>query len=229
MQVTAECIYCTFDQAERHYMAFETDGEKRTEFLKQVCKIVGDAEKEITAPELYGRILPVIAKAAGKQDLFEDEKHVFNQAVLKMEADIWQHIDEADDKLYRALQYAMTGNYIDFGASAGITEEKLHKMIETAVDIDLGDVYDAFKEDLKNAKTLVYLHDNCGEIVFDKICIAEILKLYPQLVVTSIVRGMPTLNDVTMADAEETQLTELVEVIGNGTAIPGTALGNDQR
>ena len=224
MKVSTECIYCTFRQAERNYMAFEKDDRKRTKFLMRVCAAIGTADSDITAPELYERVMPVIIEAAGKQDVYEAEKHAYNQAVLAMADDIAQHIEAADDKLYRALQYAMTGNYIDFGALASVSEEKLHEMIDEAVDIDLGSTYDAFKEDLARAKTLVFLHDNCGEIVFDKMCIAEIKALYPELDITSIVRGMPTLNDVTVTDAEEVGLTDLVRVIGNGSAIPGTAL-----
>ena len=226
MKLSAECIHCTFNQADRNYMAVEKDTQKRTAFLKRVCRVIGAADNDITAPELFEIIMPLISEAAGKQDFYEAEKHAYNQAVLAMEDDIAQHIDEADDKLYRAIQYAMTGNYIDFGTSAGVSEKKLHELIDAAADIDLGSEYDRFKEDLARAKTLVFLHDNCGEIVFDKMCIAEIKALYPDLEITSIVRGAPTLNDVTIADAEEVGLTDLVRVIGNGSSAPGTVLHN---
>ncbi len=225
MTMTAECIYCTFNQVDRSYMNFEKDETKRTVFLQEVCRQIGAAQDGITAPELLEKILPLIAEAAGKEDLYKEEKHIYNQAVLDMEEEIQQHINGAQDKLCRALQYAMTGNYIDFGMAAGVSRQKLHELIDAACDIDLGSGYDAFKEDLERAQSLVFLHDNCGEIVFDKMCIAEIKALYPDMKITSIVRGAPALNDVTMEDAKEVGLTDIVDVVGNGSAAPGTLLG----
>jgi uncharacterized protein with ATP-grasp and redox domains len=222
--MTAECIYCTFNQVDRSYMNFEKDEAKRTVFLQQVCREIGAAQDGITAPALLEKILPLIAVAAGKEDLYEEEKHIYNQAVLDMEEEIQQHIDAAPDKLRRALQYAMTGNYIDFGMAAGVSRQKLHELIDAAGDIELGSDYDAFKKDLAHARSLVFLHDNCGEIVFDKMCIAKIKALYPAIKITSIVRGAPALNDVTLEDAKEVGLTEIVDVIGNGSAAPGTLL-----
>jgi uncharacterized protein with ATP-grasp and redox domains len=222
--MTAECIYCTFNQVDRSYMNFEKDEAKRTVFLQQVCREIGAAQDGITAPALLEKILPLIAVAAGKEDLYEEEKHIYNQAVLDMEEEIQQHIDAAPDKLRRALQYAMTGNYIDFGMAAGVSRQKLHELIDAAGDIELGSDYDAFKKDLAHARSLVFLHDNCGEIVFDNMCIAKIKALYPAIKITSIVRGAPALNDVTLEDAKEVGLTEIVDVIGNGSAAPGTLL-----
>ena len=229
MRMTTECIYCTFRQIDRCYMIFEKDPYKRVTFMKKVCRMIAEADENITAPGMCAAIMPQIVNEVGKDDLYEEEKHTYNQAVLKLEADINTHIQKAEDKLYRALQYAMTGNYIDFGAMESISESKLHEMIESAPDIDLGDTYDQFKRDLKNAKTLVYLHDNCGEIVFDKMCIAEIKALYPDLEITSVVRGGPILNDVTIADAKEVGLSDMVPVVGSGASVPGTLLNETSK
>ena len=71
---------------------------------------------------------------------------------------------------------------------------------------------------------MVYLTDNCGEIVLDKILIRQIMKEYPKVRVTVIVRGKPALNDATMEDARETGLSDITAVIGNGSGITGTWL-----
>ena len=65
MIMTAECIYCTFNQVDRGYMAFEQDEARRTVFLQKVCREIGGAQEGIMAPELLERILPLIAEAAG--------------------------------------------------------------------------------------------------------------------------------------------------------------------
>lgn len=82
--------------------------------------------------------------------------------------------------------------------------------------------YPYFIEDLRHAKTLVYLTDNCGEIVLDKIFMRFIKEAYPNLKITAIVRGESVINDATLEDATEVGLTEVVRCIGNGTAAPGT-------
>jgi len=68
------------------------------------------------------------------------------------------------------------------------------------------------------------LTDNCGEIVLDKLFIREIMKQYPQLKITTIVRGGAVLNDAQLEDAKQIGLTELVAVLDNGNNIAGTWL-----
>ena len=78
------------------------------------------------------------------------------------------------------------------------------------------------EEELKQAKTLLYITDNCGEIVLDKIFIEELKKRYGNLEITVMVRGGLAINDATIEDAQEIGLTKIVPVISNGAAIAGT-------
>lgn len=224
MEMTADCVYCAMSQMDKFYVRFVGDGDKRMAFLREVCAMIGASKKETPVPLVNRALLKLIARDAGKDDLFEEEKHLYNQAILRMEDSIRAHINAAQDKLYRALQYAMSGNYIDFGTSAGVSMEKLSELIESAPGIDLGETYERLRTEISSAKSLVYLFDNCGEIVFDKMCIAAIKELYPSLTITGVVRGAPTYNDVTLADASEVGLDRLIPVIGNGDDIPGTML-----
>lgn len=77
---------------------------------------------------------------------------------------------------------------------------------------------------MEEAEKLVYITDNAGEIVLDKVFIRVLKKLYPQLDITVIVRGFPTLNDATYEDAEDIGLTDMVNVMPNGTDVPGTPI-----
>ena len=88
------------------------------------------------------------------------------------------------------------------------------------------DEFREFRSDLKRAETLVYLTDNCGEIVLDKLFTRHLKKEFPRLQITAMVRGSDVLNDATMEDAEATGLTALVPCIGNGSSAPGTVLKN---
>ena len=92
----------------------------------------------------------------------------------------------------------MTGNYIDFGAMDKVDENKLRELLSNARNIEVNDnEFQALQSDLMNAKYLVYLTDNCGEIVLDKLLISVIRELNPALDITAMVRGSDVLNDAT--------------------------------
>ena len=86
------------------------------------------------------------------------------------------------------------------------------------------DDVDGLAAALARAETLLVLGDNCGEIVLDRLLIETIRKLYPHIRVTYGVRGMPTVNDVTLADAEMVGMEEVARVIDNGSSLLGTHL-----
>ena len=224
MKMSADCIHCVVNQMDGYFMRFVGDEKERFEFLRTVCAEVSTMDPDTFSPVVSAKLVNVIAQRAGREDLFEEEKRVYNQAILEIEDSLTERIAAADDKLCRALQYAMTGNYIDFGLVRGVSRDKLDELIEAAPDIDLEPTLERFRRDIAQAHSLVYVLDNCGEAVFDKICIGTMQALYPDLHITALVRGMPAYNDVTMADAREIGLDKLVDVVGNGDNIPGTLL-----
>ena len=127
--------------------------------------------------------------------------------------------------LEQAIMYAMLGNYIDFGAMAKVDEETLNQMLDNTQSIRFEkEELENLRNDLAMAKKVVFLTDNCGEIVFDKLLIKTMSILYPNITIDAIVRGKPVLNDATMDDAKQVGLDLLVNVLDNGTDIAGTCL-----
>ena len=79
----------------------------------------------------------------------------------------------------------MVGNYIDFGALENVNEGELKVQLDEAVNITIDSkLLDVFKNDLVNAKRLVYFTDNCGEIVTDKLLISTFRDINPDLHIT---------------------------------------------
>ena len=126
-----------------------------------------------------------------------------------------------------AIQYAMVGNYIDFGALENVNDIELKDKLDEAVNINIDSKLLAiFKNDLVNAKRLVYFTDNCGEIVTDRLLIATLRDINPDLYISVIVRGKPVLNDATLEDAKYVHMEDVAQkVIGNGTGMPGNVIG----
>jgi len=164
-------------------------------------------------------------KIFGVRDDFSKEKVYFNALMLGKEPEMRKKVRAAEDELSLAASYAMLGNFIDFGAMDSVDEEKLSAMLDDVqnMQLDAAELKN-LKTDLARAKRLVYLTDNCGEIVTDKLLIETILRLYPTLKVEVIVRGAPVLNDATMEDALQIGLDKLASVTDNGSAVAGTVL-----
>ena len=223
-RLTSMCISCL---TKGHMDNFpENISEDQQILFKQgVLKIIGNAKENESAPMIVNKIDQLRIEMFGQKTDYTEIKHYFNEYVMKKQSRIEKEVSEADDQLLRAMQYSMTGNYIDFGAMQNVSEDKFEELLANAKNISLDEAeYQNLKKNLESAKRLVFLHDNCGEVVFDHVLIKTLKNLYPNLHITSMVRGVPVLNDATIDDAKQIGLTDTVEVIGNGSTIAGTCL-----
>lgn len=210
------------------------DMDKKTEYMKKVMSILSSAEEQDCSPSLSVEIKKLYSEFwnCPAEDYTEIKKE-FNQLMLNVEASVEEKIRTSADPLETALLYARIGNYIDFAALENVSQETMLKLLENENQEPLSQTeYANFQTDLSTAKTLVYLTDNCGEIVLDKLAVKILKEKYPQLNITVIVRGYPVVNDATMEDAEEIGLTDIVKVTGNGSNVGGTwfpGLSNEAR
>ena len=135
-------------------------------------------------------------------------------------------MEKAEDPMLRAIQYALVGNYVDFAALGSVDEQKLLEMLGEADRMSLdAAAYHSFLAELGKAKRLVYLTDNCGEIVADKELMRLIRSRYPGISICVIVRGEPVVNDATLEDAGQVGLSEVADrIIGNGCDLTGHVL-----
>ena len=226
MAISSFCIGCILKRQEERIRELPFSEEKKEQFMKELCGVIAQAKGEATAPVIVADIRVLIQKYFNIVDSYEDEKKYFNQLMLNSEDVLWQMIESADEPLKEALRLARVGNYIDFGAMNEVSDKKLAELFaESENDVVDEKEWMALKADLQKAKTLVYLTDNCGEIVLDKLFIRKIQEVYPRLDITVIVRGGKVLNDATLEEAQEIGLTDMVKVIDNGSNIAGNAPG----
>lgn len=224
---------CAVNKQEEKIRKFP-DMDKKTEYMKKVMSILSSAEEQDCSPSLSVEIKKLYSEFwnCPAEDYTEIKKE-FNQLMLNAEASVEEKIRTSADPLETALLYARIGNYIDFAALENVSQETMLKLLENENQEPLSQTeYANFQKDLSTAKTLVYLTDNCGEIVLDKLAVKILKEKYPQLDITVIVRGYPVVNDATMVDAEEIGLTDIVKVTGNGSNVGGTwfpGLSNEAR
>jgi uncharacterized protein with ATP-grasp and redox domains len=175
-------------------------------------------------------LLNVIRKYQDIDAPMLEAKKRFNRLMLSVEEKVMGIVRASGDPIRRAIQFAMTGNYIDYGVIADVSEEKLMELMEESAGIAIPDrILQSFREEMASARSLLYITDNCGEIVMDKILIRLLREMYPDLEITVLVRGFDIQNDATREDAEDVGLTALVPVTGNGVKVPGTPLDGSLR
>lgn len=219
-----QCIDCLFNKYVSRADLAEDD-EIRIAYTERLEKILRDADSQTSPPEVIEKITALLKELLGVVDSYEAEKRHFNALMLSKEASIQAEIEGAADPLHVALNFALLGNYIDFGAMNSVDEDKLALMLKGAVGLEYrDDEYNNLRVDLSKAKRLVYLTDNCGEIVADKLFIKAILACYPHLDAEVIVKGAPVLNDATLEDAGQVGLQSVVKVSHNGSGLAGTCL-----
>ncbi|MBO5149145.1 MAG: DUF89 family protein [Anaerotignum sp.] len=200
-----------------------SDEEKKAEYLGKVLGIIANNAAEEPAPVLLSHIGRLHEEYFGKPFSFDELKKGYNAMMLEKENEIRGKIGEAQDPLALALRFAQIGNFIDFGAMDSVDDGKLMEFLEQAETLPLSeDTYAKFTENLKTAKKLVYMTDNCGEVVLDKLLLETIAGIAPHVEKTIIVRGEPVLNDATMEDALQVGIEACGKVIPNGTNIAGT-------
>ena len=222
-RLNPECISCLLNK----HLSSAPDvfsKAKKVEYMQGILKIISNADIYTSAPVIVEQINK-FKESFGISIDFSDIKSYYNCFMLSMESRIEDKIQNSSDPLKTAVRYAMTGNYIDFGAMASVDEQKLNEILNNAKNIEINEQeFATFKNEVVLSKKIVYLTDNCGEIVLDKLLIKQILKLNNKVNVNVIVRGEPVLNDCTIEDAVQVGLDDLVSITGNGTEIAGTCL-----
>lgn len=224
MKINSFCMSCLVQAQARNIQKFE-DEEKKSRYMCEIFKLLLDSDPELSAPALLEPVTKLYESYWGTQEGFQAEKKSFNDFLLSMEEELEKKIRSTKDPLATALCYARLGNYIDLSALSDVSTEKLLELFAKAEEESLdAEEYQHFLQDLKHGEYLVYLTDNCGEVVLDKLVIKLLKEQYPKLRIEVLVRGIPVTNDVDIEDAEYVGLTKLVPVFGNGSGIAGTEL-----
>ena len=224
MRLNSQCILCLL---KRHAETAAKLGneEQATAFIRDLMGLLCDGPGEMAAPFYTPGIAKLFTEHYGlSEDRFAEEKVASNRYALSRFDKLTSLVRTAADPLYTGLQAAILGNYIDFAALQGeVSFQKLDEMLELlhTIEVDKG-VFEMLRADLEGGRELLYLTDNAGEIVFDRVWLEVIRDTFPDLAITVCVRGGPAQNDATIADAEAVGMP--FRVIDNGTSISGTVL-----
>lgn len=217
MRTYLDCIPCFFNQALRAGRIATGDENKLKKLLDEIGTMLRDIPLESTPPETGMLIYEKVREITGVFDPYNELKRASTEKALALYPSLKNKVEKSNDKLLTAIRIAIAGNVIDFGVNRNfnIEEEidKVHKQDFAIFD------YDKFKAYLDKTDEILYIGDNAGESVFDRILIEEMKK--PTIYV---VREIPVINDVTYKDAVQAGIDKVASILSSGTSAPGTVL-----
>ncbi len=226
MKITPDCIVCNLNTGLMAMREVSDDEPFMKELTAEIMKLpaVQGLDWSITGSQLVELIFEKIIAASGNTDPFRRWKEQHNEKCLSMYPMLRNLIKESEEPLFTAVNLAILGNSID-----PMGHEDAHD-IEKAVRDSLKKTvsrssFSDLKERLKQSTQVLYLGDNCGEIVYDKLLIETIKEQY-DIDVVFVVRSRPALNDATMREAKLVGMDDVATVMKNGIdgPLPGTIL-----
>jgi len=226
MLIKPDCIPCILNMAVTSVRKLSLDEIRFRSLFSRILRIpsLRGESWEITSPQVIESVMKLIVDETGDPDPFRAIKADQNKRIMEIVPFLRKILSEAPDPLYLAVKLAILGNTIDLMMGDRPTDienfitERLKAPLDTKAYLD-------FREKLESCNSLVYLGDNAGEIVFDKLLVALITQRHDMDAVF-IVRSVPALNDATMDEAKSIGLDKVIRVIENGIngPCPGTLL-----
>jgi len=184
--------------------------------------MIPDLALDVTPPEIAQQVHRIIYEITGSKDPYLKTKKRANKSALSLYTHMKNLVDNSNNSLETACKLAIAGNAIDLGARVDIGS--IYSMVEGSIGYQLDqEHYRQFKESILQSYLIIYIADNAGEIVFDRILIEQLLEI-KKLRVLFVVREKPIMNDATLDDTLEVDLNKVATIISTGTGAPATIL-----
>ena len=222
MKTFFDCIPCIVRQTLDSVRLVTSDETVHQQVLREVLRTAAEMDLQRSPPEMSQWIHRKIREYIGQSDPYRQIKDRFNRMALKLYPTLREWVEDSNKPMETAMRLAIAGNVIDFGVNSRLSEAQVRQSVMHSLSASLDADVEEFSRAISDAQRILYLADNAGEIVFDRLLIERM----PPGKVTVGVRGFPVINDATITDAEDTGITELAEVIENGSDAPGTILGD---
>jgi uncharacterized protein with ATP-grasp and redox domains len=227
VKVSIECAHCLLERAGNQVRLATDDPKLQMKVIEAMTRFLGENFNSDAVPSHIGTDRDLLVQSMTGCDPYKDLKHQSNTMALGILPELMQLVDQEKTTASRfrtAILIAAAANAIEFDVSGReFSLNELKHIIEN-VEGDLAiDQIDDVLLLCQDAKNVLYLMDNAGELVLDMILIREIQHLGPK--VTAVVKGGPVLNDATLVDADEVHLSDYADhIIDTGAPAIGVNL-----
>jgi len=220
MKIYNDCIPCLVRQSLDAARLAGDNEQLHQQVLKETLIRLTQINLDQPPPMMASHIQATIRQVTGHADPYNAIKKQYNGFALELYPALKKKVKTSATPLETALRLSIAGNIIDFGALSTLGNDTIMKTLDHALTQDVHGDLGALIHAMKRARSILWLADNAGEIVCDRL----VLDLLDKNRVVFAVRGAPVINDATREDAHATGISTMVTLIDNGTAIPGTVL-----
>jgi uncharacterized protein with ATP-grasp and redox domains len=221
MKTFPDCLPCFLRQSIQAAKLAGADDASQKRIADEAEKYLQDIKLSDSPPMISRNMHIIIRRMLDNPDPYRDIKDRYNRIALSMYPFLKERVKNSRDRLLTAVRIAIAGNVIDFGAQ-----------LEFELDRDVHDVlyrdfavndYKEFREKLEKEKQVLYLGDNTGETVFDRILIEEIKDMFGTDIQYAV-KESPIINDATREDAVFAGIDRHAGIISTGCNSPGIVL-----
>ncbi len=210
MQIHLDCIPCIQKQVLQTARLATADKDIQKQILQETLQTILASEWNTRTILLAYETQAIVSRLTGNEDPYFNLKEKYNKFVLTLYPELQKMVQTSNNPLLTACKLAIAGNIIDFGALKPFNvKDEITKVLKNDLTIDHSYL---LRKRLKRTKSLIYLADNSGEIVFDKLLIETILQEFNPQRITFVVKKDPILNDVMKLDAETVGITTIPQV-----------------
>ena len=230
MKTYLDCIPCFFKQALEASRIAGASQKTQKKIFDRLSENLSRISLSSSPPEMGRVIYGLVREITSKKDPYKKIKDKSNKLALKLYDRLKHKVSRSDDRLLTAVELAIAGNIIDYGVKNSLdVNQELNKILnEEKKTLKKEDStlfrFRLFKEVLSKAGNILYLSDNAGETVFDRILIEEIKRIDRNKKVIYAVKEKPIINDALVEDAYRCGINKIAEVISCGSDAPGTIL-----
>lgn len=218
MRTAPDCIPCLIRLANETVKRATSNNNIINTVTERTVTLTKTMDRDLSPPKMGQLIHRIVTEETGNTDPCLEIKNQCNELALGLQPELRKLIKKSSDRFLTAAKLAIAGNIIDFAAPSGFSSELMSDTIDEILSSPVDPTcFNLLKINIQKANKILYLGDNAGEIIFDKIFIDEL----PKDKITFCVRGLPILNDALREDAEKAGLTSMVRVIDSGTDLPG--------
>ncbi len=217
MKIHPECYPCFVRQTYNTLKLVTQDEGTQARVLKEVLEKLARYEGEDPPPKVSRIVYETISEMTGVADPYEEKKLECNRMAMELYPRLKEMVRRADDPLFMAIKVAIVGNIMDFGVGRSFELESLE--VVERLDLVVSH-YAALRHELSEAAGVLYIGDNAGEVVFDRVLMEEL----DGMELTFAVRSGPIINDVTVKDAVEAGINRVARILDSGCWAPGTLL-----
>lgn len=230
MRTQLNCASCIIDDLCGALNLVPLKEEIKSEILKESFRFLSKEFSTEKIPSYFiTEVHRILKRISGIEIPFKERRDKCNQLGIKMAEKIALEAKELEefDKFSFLVNWAIASNHLDFrtvGTGYGFQMaeiiEELRACLSEGLKIDRrAEIFRIAKSSSK----ILYIHDNVGEIAFDKLLIKELRKYGASVI--SALRGGPITSDATMEDGETVGLQEVAsEIILAGPDTLGISL-----